>query len=86
MRVNPTLIGKHCQIVDNSYSYTIETEECPMLALTMSNDLKERPICKIVSEPYLMEVVTVKGFEVMAFITVSYDDLLHVVLNYIDLV
>jgi hypothetical protein len=59
-----------------------------MLALTQSiiHKGKERPICKIVSEPYKMDVETCNGRREYEFITVTYDDLLHTILYDIDLV
>ena len=86
--IQPTLIGKFCQVRDNSFAVTLGTEENPMLALTHSckNEGKERPICKIVSEPYKMNVETIRGIKEYEFITVMYDGSLHIVLNHIDLV
>lgn len=80
------LIGKRCQIRDNSCAFTLATGNNPHLALTLRESSENRPICKIVSEPYFMEVETVNGIKVYEFITVTHDDLLHVVLNIIDLV
>lgn len=80
------LIGKRCQIKDNSFAFTLATGSNPHLALTRAENPKDRPICKIVSEPYFMRVETLNGIKAYEFITVTYDDLLHVVLNSIDLI
>lgn len=86
MEIQPKLIGKFCQIRDNSYAVTLATGKNPNLALTRNENGKDRPICKIVSEPYLMDVDSCFGIKECTFITVSYDDLLHIVLYHIDLV
>lgn len=80
------LIGKRCQIKDNSFAFTLATGNNPYLALTRRENSENRPICKIVSEPYFMEVETINGIKAYEFITVTHDDLLHVVLCSIDLV
>lgn len=85
-QIQPTLIGKFCQVRDNSWAVTLGTGENPMLALTLLCKDKERPICEIVSEPYKMGVETCNGIKEYEFITVMYDGLLHIVLNRIDLV
>lgn len=88
MEIQPKLIGKFCKVRDNSYAITLATGKNPMLALTHSrvHEGMERPVCKIVSEPYKMGVETHRGTIECEFITVTHDDLLHIVLNCIDLV
>lgn len=82
MNSTPTtsLIGKYVYPRDNSYSFTVGTNNCPMF---VNSKLHQYKRVLVVSEPYKMMVPAFLGIKEKEeeFITVLYDGKAHVILN-----
>jgi len=72
-------IGEQGFPIDNSYSFTIGSNEEPQLAGTAVEHPK---LVTVVSKPYHKKVKTCLGNKVRhKFVTVMYDNKCHVILN-----
>jgi len=71
-------IGSNAYPVDNSWSYTVGTNECPYLA-GMNGEYPKKVL--IVSKPYYIKVSSILKPHSYKFVTVMYNRKCHVILN-----
>lgn len=79
MDAKPTMIGKTGYPIDNSYAFTIGSEDNPHLAGHKGIGFPAKKVT-IISEPFKMSIDFL-GIREYEFVTVRHNRKLHVVLN-----